>query len=94
MTGAMHPCNPYCGICKPPKEPLLICPACNEENDPELGEFGSCKNCGAALPPRKVPEPIMCQKIDQICARPCESGKRETRNKIVRCIYHTPLENA
>ena len=58
MSTSMHACNPYCGICKPPREALLECASCGGINDPELGEFGNCKECGSELSPRILPEPI------------------------------------
>lgn len=91
MPGSMHVCNPYCGRCKPPKEPLLICPACGTYNDPEQGEYGACKACGAHLPPRVLPTPIMCKRISQMCARPCKQGEKPARQPSASCRYHTPL---
>jgi len=91
LPTSMHVCSPYCGICKPPKEAPLICPACNTLNDPELGEHGSCKACGAELPPRKVIEPVHCLKVDALCARPCGQSQKPPRTAAAGCIYHTPL---
>ena len=91
MPGLMHVCNPYCGRCKPPKEPLLTCTACGTDNDPELGEYGVCKACGAPLPERTLPEPIMCLRINEMCAKPCGLGKVEPRVKTAKCSYHTPM---
>lgn len=87
---SMHVCNPYCGRCKPSKEPLLVCPECGVDNNPELGEHTNCKNCGTKLPPRKIPEPILCLRIDQICARPCGLGSIIPRIKTKTCTHHTP----
>jgi len=91
MSTSMHVCNPYCGACKPPKEPLLICPACSTSNDPEAGEFAKCKTCGAELPPRKLPVPILCLRINQLCARPCGLGSKPPRSFVKHCLHHTPL---
>lgn len=92
MGTVFHVCNPYCGKCKPPREPLLICSQCETTNDPEQGEFGFCKACGAQLPPRQVPEPIFCAIVDEMCARPCGRGKDPSISRTTsrRCIYHTP----
>jgi len=91
MSTSMHVCNPYCGACKPPKEALLICPSCGEGNDPGSGEFGNCKACGAKLPPRQIPKPIMCLKINQMCANPCGLGSKAPRVVVKACVHHTPL---
>ena len=91
MPGSMHVCNPYCGRCKPPKEPLLACTACGTFNDPERGEFGRCKECGAELPPRILPTPIKCLRIGQMCARPCKQGEKPGRLPNATCTHHTPL---
>ena len=91
MSSSMHVCT-YCGKCRPPKEPILICEYCETWNDPELGEFGTCKKCGKPLPPRQIPEPIFCLKIEKMCAKPCGNGKVKPRVVAKFCRYHTPVE--
>ncbi|MDR1184498.1 MAG: hypothetical protein LBK67_06845 [Coriobacteriales bacterium] len=87
----MHVCT-RCGICKPPREPFLVCEECGAVNDPERGEFTVCKACGAELPPRMLPEPVFCQTIEQLCGNPCRQAERVPRTgKRVSCAYHTPV---
>ncbi len=92
MSTSMHVCT-FCGKCRPPKEPKLICKHCGTWNDPELGEYGTCKECGGKLPERTLPEPIFCLKIEQMCARPCQNGRVKPRVKAKMCRWHTPVED-
>lgn len=87
----MHVCNPYCGRCKPPKEPLRVCPTCGAYDDSEHSEHGTCKECGGILPPRVLPQPLLCKRINQMCARPCKQGEKPPRTPVASCRYHTPL---
>ena len=89
MSTSMHVCNPYCGRCKPPREPLLHCPACKAINDPLKGEFGLCKRCGAALPPRKLPEAAYCNRVGAMCANPCGQRDKEPLAAGASCPYFT-----
>lgn len=92
-VSGFHICNPYCGRCKPSKSPLLICPECGVSNDPDLGEVGHCKVCNARLPEPKSPEPVYCNCIEDMCARPCGQAIMDFPANIRRvCIYHTPLK--
>lgn len=89
MATSMHVCNPYCGKCKPPKEPLLECPSCKTMNDPTKGDYKTCRRCGASLPPRKLPVPAFCSRVDAMCANPCgrKNGKRLLDGE--QCVYFT-----
>lgn len=92
MQSSFHVCNPYCGKCRPPKEKPLICPACEAFNDPTLGEFGSCKACGALLPERQLPVPEHCLVVDKVCANPCGRSKKAFEYGKGSCVYHSECE--
>ena len=83
-------CNPYCGGCKPPKEKPVKCPLCNTFT---FRELKNCKKCGAPLPERVPPVPVLCLYIGgEMCANPCGRHKKVPEDGIAKsCSYHTPL---
>lgn len=90
MSTSMHVCNPFCGKCKPPREPLLECPECKTMNDPLRGDSELCKRCGAKLPPRKLPVPAFCTRVGEICVNPCGRKNGEPMPLGSHCVYFTP----
>lgn len=91
MSTSMHVCNPYCGKCKPPKEPLLLCPGCGTMNDPTRGDYEHCRRCGTKLPERKLPVPAHCARVDAVCANPCGRKNGSPLSNGERCVYFTPV---
>lgn len=91
MSTSMHVCNPYCGKCKPSKEPLLPCPECGTMNDPTRGDYEHCRRCGTKLPERKLPVPAFCTRVDAVCANPCGKKGGLPLSDGERCVYFTPV---
>lgn len=67
-------CNPYCGLCKPPKPRPRICPKCRTANF--RPQDTNCKKCGEGLPAFIPPPVVLCNFCGLTCANPCGKSKQ------------------